>query len=344
MKKYIISVKANNEKKDKILSELKSLLYKLEKGKYTGELDSSSVLKIVESLKSDTNDFENAIGTGKENINKLYEVTLNQIKELKSQAEQNYLNRFESAADELSYILSNWRAVLDGDVDSYDNDEADKKAKLSYTRKKLDMRLEELKCIKLEFSANAKRLEKEIGQLEKDSSELDKIMLNEDNERKINELYRKISATKSKIDMLNVRRSNYSGCFNTLDIVAANAEEIIVASDYSGEELGKAKALLNIDKLKNMIAEPEKAISILKRMELDIKAISDKTIVMDTKVLCLNTETAVVSEDALKYKEELMKKKRMKEQVATDTKDLEATVKPIEEDKEVIAVTSMEEI
>ena len=162
-------------------------------------------------------------------------------------------------------------------------------------------------------------------------------MLNEDNERLINDLYRKISALKSKLDMLNVRRSNYSACFNILDIIYANASEILTASQFSMEEASKAKVLLNIGKLKAVVNEPDKAIAILKVMDKDIKAISEKVMSMDEKVFGLDTKQTSVTDSALAYKEELMRKKREKEFNGENLDELErgkvASTKKVGEDK-----------
>ena len=188
-----------------------------------------------------------------------------------------------------------------------------KKAKVTRSRKKLDNRLNELDEIKESFSVNAKRLDKDISAEEKDLAEMEEQMLSEENERKINEIYRRIKATKSKIDMLSVRRSNYSACHNLLDMIYANAKEILNATDFAAEEIAKAKVLLNIGKLKQVVSDPDKAIAILKRMDKDVKEIATKTTVIDEKVFDFDKGNAVVNEDALKYKEELMRKKREKE-------------------------------
>ena len=92
-------------------------------------------------------------------------------------------------------------------------------------------------------------------EVERDLAELESKMIAEDNERVINELFRKISALKSKLDMLNVRRSNYSACFGVLDIIYANASEILAAGQFSMEETAKAKVLLNLGKLLLHIGE-----------------------------------------------------------------------------------------
>ena len=130
---------------------------------------------------------------------------------------------------------------------------------------------------------------------------------------KTNDLYRQIKAVKSKIDMLNIRHGNYSACFNLLDMIYANAREILQATDFASEEIAKAKVLLNIEKLKKVVVEPDKAIAILKRMDAGIKEIAGRTASMDGKVFGLDSGGAVVSEDALAYKEELMRKQREKE-------------------------------
>ena len=138
-------------------------------------------------------------------------------------------------------------------------------------------------------------------------------MLNEDNERRINEIFKKISALKSKLDSLIVRKSNYTTCFNLLDMIYVNAAEIVEASDYVGEEIGKAKAFLNIAKLKKVLSEPDKALTVLKRMPKDIQEVYDRTKAIDIKLGEMPTTSTVVNEAALAYKEELMRKKREKE-------------------------------
>ena len=197
--------------------------------------------------------------------------------------------------------------------------------------------MDELNSIKNNFQEQEKRLENEIKGLEKDLSELDEKMLNEDNERLINDLYRKISALKSKLDMLYVRRSNYSACFNILDIIYANSNEILAASQFDIEEASKAKALLNIGKLKAVVNEPDKAIAILKVMDKDIKAISEKVKGIDAKVFDLDTKHTSVNNNALAYKEELMRKKREKEFNSENLSELEQRERPVvntvEEDK-----------
>ena len=311
MKRYTPSVKNNNELKQEVVNELKALVYRLEKGRH-GALDGDSVADVLSELKEQMSALENCIGTGEENIGVHAKDALAQLKTLKKETDGSVTHRFEEAAEELGYTLGLWKDVLDGST-VLETEEEIKAARVSRSRKKLDLRLAELEQIKASFTENAKRLEKEIAGLEKDLAEYEAAMLKEDNERRINDLYRQIKAVKSKIDMLNIRHGNYSACFNLLDMIYANAREILQATDFASEEIAKAKVLLNIDKLKKVVVEPDKAIAILKRMDADIKEIAGRTASMDGKVFGLDSGGAAVSEDALAYKEELMRKQREKE-------------------------------
>lgn len=311
MKKYSPSVKNNNELKQKVVNELKALVYRLEKGRH-GALDGDSVADVLSELKEQMSALENCIGTGEENIGVLAKDALAQLKTLKKETDGSVTHRFEEAAEELGYTLGLWKDVLDGST-VLETEEEIRAARVSRSRKKLDLRLAELEQIKASFTGNAKRLEKEIAGLEKDLAEYEAAMLKEENERRINDLYRQIKAVKSKIDMLNIRHGNYSACFNLLDMIYANAREILQATDFASEEIAKAKVLLNIDKLKKVVVEPDKAIAILKRMDADIKELAGRTASMDGKVFGLDSGGAAVSEDALAYKEELMRKQREKE-------------------------------
>ena len=311
MKRYTPSVKNNNELKQEVVNELKALVYRLEKGRH-GALDGDSVADVLSELKEQTSALENCIGTGEENIGVLAKDALAQLKTLKKETDGSVTHRFEEAAEELGYTLGLWKDVLDGST-VLETEEEIKAARVSRSRKKLDFRLAALEQIKASFTENAERLEKEIAGLEKDLAEYDAAMLKEDNERRINDLYRQVKAVRSKIDMLNIRHGNYSACFNLLDMIYANAREILQATDFASEEIAKAKVLLNIDKLKKVVVEPDKAIAILKRMDADIKEIAGRTASMDGKVFGLDSGGAAVSEDALAYKEELMRKQREKE-------------------------------
>lgn len=311
-KRYVPSIKNNNQLKEKVVNEINSFIYRLERGRLSTEADQDEILRIIDELKADVETLGNTVGTGEENIGVLADTILELLKELKKSSEQDMLHRIQDVADDLDFNINLWRDVLNG-VTTVPTEEEVKAAKISHARKKLNAKLAELAEIKESFTANARRIEKDIIGFEKDLEELDAAILKEDNERKINELYKKISALKSKIDSLTVRKSNYTTCYSLLDLIYVNAAEIVEASDYAGEEIGKAKVLLNIGRLKKVLSEPDKAMLILQRMQADIKEICDRTKTVDAKISELSTSSTVVSQDALAYKAELMRKKREKE-------------------------------
>ena len=329
-KKYIPSVKNNNIKRDEVLNELKAFIYKLEKGKYHSGLDGERVAAVTERLKELADELASSIGTGEENIGLLAEDGLKQLKVLRQEADDSVTHRFEEAAEELGYTLGLWKDVLDGST-VLETEEEVKMARVNRSRKKLNARLAELEEVKNSFTQNDRRLEGEIAGLEKDLAEYEGAMLREENERKINDLYRQIKAVKSKADMLTVRHNNYSACYNLLDMIYANAREILQATDYAAEEIAKAKVLLDVEKLKKVVVEPDKAIAILKRMDADIKQISAKTSALDSKVFGLDSGSAEVNQSALAYKEELMRKQREKQNLEAAEKAGNITEKKTED-------------
>ena len=310
-KKYTPSIKNNNVLRDKVSGELLSLIYRLEHGKYASEADGESIARIVEELKIDAEALSHAVGTGEENVEHVAEKILALIKDLKKQADQNMLHRIEESASDLDFYVGLWKDALDGATVITD-DESSNAAKISFSRRRLNAKLSELAEIKESFVQNTRRIEKEIAGFEKDMAELDEAILNEDNERKINELYKNISAINVKVDSLTVRKDNYSTCFNLLDMIYVNAGEIVAASDFAGEEISKAKVLLNIGKLRKVLSEPDKAIGILKRMQADIQEVCERTRRMDEKISSVSTGSTVIGQNAMAYKEELMRKKREK--------------------------------
>ena len=322
-KKYTPSIKANNQLRDKVANEVKAFIYRLERGKYESGADQDTMRGVIENLKNDVDTLSNTVGTGEENLEALSNNILSILKDLKKVSEQDMVHRIQEVADDLDFHVNMWKDVLDGTT-VMPTEEETKAAKLSYTRRKLNARLSELAEIRESFTTNARRIEREISGFEKDLAEMDAAILKEDNERKINELYKKIAAAKSKVDSLAVRKSNYSTCFNLLDMIYVNAAEIVQASDLAGEEIGKAKALLNMGKLKKVMSEPDKAMVVLKRMKKDIDEIYEKTRLMDEKIAEITTESTVVGGDAMAYKEELMRKKREKEMHANSELELDA--------------------
>ncbi|MBE6607542.1 MAG: hypothetical protein E7633_03175 [Ruminococcaceae bacterium] len=319
-KKYTPSIKANNALKQDVTDELKSIIYRLEKGKYDSSLEKDTVEIVTSKLKKASDALENAICTGEEKIDGIANEAKAQLKTLKEQVTQTTTNnRFESAADDLEYTIEFWTDVIDGIV----TPEEGEAHKVSRTRRKLNERLDELKGIKSDFITNEKRVENELVKLEKDLEEYDNAMVEEENERKINDLYRKTEATRSKINTLTVRQSNYSACYNLLDTIYVNAKEIVEASDFAVEEIAKAKVLLNMEKLKKVAVEPDKAILILKHMDSDTQKIANKVKEIDSKVFGLNNGASNVNQEALKYKEELMRKKLEKESLKKINSSLE---------------------
>ena len=311
-KKYSPSIEKNNQLKEKVVNEINAFIYRLERGRFASEADQDVLVHVIEDLKADTELLNHTVGTGEENVESLAKNVLALLKDLKKITAQDMIHRIQDVTDELDFHVNLWRDVLDG-VSIVPAEEEVGAVKVSYIRRKLNARLSQLNDIKESFVANSRRLEREIGGYEKDLAELDAVILDEDNERKINEIYKKISALKTKLDSLIVRKSSYMTCFNLLDMIYVNAAEIVEASDLASEEIGKAKALLNIGKLKKVLSEPDKAVAILKRMQADIKEVCDKTQRLDSKLVEMDTTNTTVSEDALAYKAELMRKKREKE-------------------------------
>ena len=328
--KYIPSVKNNNAKREEFLNEFKAFIYKLEKGKYHPGLDGERVAAVTERLNELADELASSIGTGEENIGLLAEDGLKQLKTLRKEADDSVTHRFEEAAEELGYTLGLWKDVLDGDA-VLETPEDITMAKVSRSRKKLNARLAELEEVKKSFTQNDRRLESEIAELEKDLAEYEGAMLREENERKINDLYRQIKAVKSKADMLTVRHNNYSACYNLLDVIYANAREILQATDYAAEEIAKAKVFLDVEKLKKVVVDPDRAIAVLKRMDDDIKQISAKTSALDSRVFGLDSGSAEVNQSALAYKEELMRKQREKQNLEAAEKAGNITEKKTED-------------
>ena len=243
--------------------------------------------------------------------------------------EQPLSIKMENSIDDLLFTVNMFKEVFNGNLTDIDNENS-KEVKLGWSKKRLNSKLKELRDIKQEYVVNEKRLENEIVTIEKELAELEEKMINEDNERILNELYRRISSAKSKIDSLNIRRSNYSVCFNLLDMIELNISEIIQAGKYTTSELNKAKGMLNMGRLRETAVNPEKALPILKLIQDDVNKIHEKVSSVDEKVFGNVINQTTITSDAMKYKEELLKKRREKEILNINNNELglEQNTKP----------------
>ncbi len=325
MKKYSPSIKANNMLKEKAVAEVNGILYRFEHGKYSADIEQRNISSVLEDLRLDVEMLEHSVGTGEEKVDVVAENIMRLAKELRKQSDAEAIHRIAEAADELDFYVNLWRDVLDGANISAD-DQNFAKAKVSFSRRRLNARLSDLAQVRETFQSNIRRLEKEIVGFEKDLSEFDAAILNEDNERKLNDLFRKVTALKTKTEALSARKSNYAACHDLLDIIYVNAAEIVNASDLAGEEIGKAKALLNINKLKKVLTEPDKALAILKRMQKDLNEICERTKRIDEKMAATTAGGLSVEGDALAYKEELLRKKRDKERMAENVSSINSGI------------------
>lgn len=322
MFKYHPSVVKNNQIKEDFLKSAKALIYKVERGKINPNLSKDEIKEIFDNLKTKIDKFENTLGTGKENILLISNEANKTLKELNKKINQELISQVEDNVDELIYCIDTWKDVNEGSLELSKEDLTI--SKISWTRKKLLARLEELETFKQEFASNNSRLEKDIVGLEKNINELHTMMIKEQsNERRIEEIYRKIKTSKSKLDSLNIRKSNYNACFDLLDLIHANGKEIISASEYSSVDLAKAKSYLNLNKIKAVFNDPNKTLSVLKTMERDISEMANRTKLIDTKIRGVDSGSTTISAEALAYKEELMRKEREKESLKSLDEDVE---------------------
>ena len=311
MKKYNSTISNNNNLKEEVVTEVNALIYKVSKGRYNKSLNEETMNNLVETLKEDLNDFENAVGTGKENIEKVYKDTKTALDKLKNEIDNPLTTKVENAFNELTFSLNMWKDVVNGEVVDIEAQDM-KKAKLSWSKRRLMQKLQELKSIKQAYATNERRLENDIKDIEKELAELEDKMVEEENERLINELFRRVQSTKSKVNDLNTRRKNYSICFDLMDRIDLNIEELINAGEYATEELNKAKGLLNLNKLKETEINPERAVTILKIFQDEMEEINKRIKAIETKVFGQVDGETTVTSDAMAYKEELLRKRREK--------------------------------
>ena len=304
-----VSISKNNAYKKEFLASLEVVLHNIERGRFNPNLDRKRLANVYKSLSDAYEDLDAALGTGKEMLSFYVDNANKALKQLKLKLNQELISEVEQAETFVTLAVHMWISVLGGEnvID------ADEMNPVNKARRKLNERIDELNLIISDFAKNNSRLEAEIKKLTEASDELDEKIIDEVNERRVNDLYRQLTANKRKITTLDARRSSYSACYNLLDLIKVNALEIVNASDYSEVDLSKAKAYLDINKLREVLSEPEKALNILKMMNKELDAIVNKTKAIDEKINSMHGASSEVSKEALAYKEELIAKRKAKE-------------------------------
>lgn len=127
MKKYTPSVKNNNAVKEELCSEMKGLLYRIEKGKYDRRLDRDGVRDVYDTLKLSYENLENLIFTGEEDLALVSERVMGSLTALRKALDGELLSRVTEAADDLQYYLDSFTSIANGEIDALD--EAEIKAK-----------------------------------------------------------------------------------------------------------------------------------------------------------------------------------------------------------------------
>lgn len=321
--KYKPSVKANNAMRDEVARKLQGVIFDIDKERYNKDLNKESVQKARQKLYDLLKNFEEIVGTGDENVECFYNTALVQIDDVKDQMKSYLSGRLIQSVDDLDYTIDKWSSVLYGDVDASIAGEELQKRETSSVRRKLEEKLSELKDVQSEYLSNEKRLEAEMQNLERDIDELNDAIIDEKNDRKLNNLVSKVKAVKVKLNALNNTYRNYSFCSDLLDMIASLVGEKIVASEFSVSELNKAKAYLKVDDLKKVIAEPERAVTTLKKMEEDLKAMVPKIEANEQKISGFGEVNDSATSEAVAYQQELIAKRNAQKAAQSSITDLE---------------------
>ena len=254
----------NIEYQDNLKNKLNYIIFDIQNNKYLGSLSKDTIDKVLSIVIEALSKIESLVFTGKENIKLEYENIDKAITELKNQLNNDSNNKALLKANDLLALSEKLKLISDGNLScDIDNNKkegfgVEKKRKLVYEK------LTELYSIKNMILEYSKKLENDIQIDEKEKSELEDIMIEEDNERILNELDRKISSIESIIESKNINRSNYSACYELLNNIYSRLKSIVeYESNLSLNSLDRANALLNINALKSVLDSPDKALSIL---------------------------------------------------------------------------------
>lgn len=311
--------------KENLLQEINSVLYKLEKGKFNKGLNEDIVKPILKETRKAYEKLANSIGTGEEDLTYGSQKVKTALDNLVKASQNNLDGRFEESALDLIEDIEEI-VDLENGIISEISSESDSESK---KQKTFNRKLLEVEKFGQEFLKNKNRVEDEITNFERDKKELDRKLLEEQNSRLKNNIFREIKATMNKIDTLQVKSAEYSSCYNLLDSIKIYAKELIELGDLSSVEIDKAKIILNINRIRFVLDNPKKLQSLLKVIELDLKKSQEKIKTRDTQVNEMFSVDKESFDEMNEYQNQLIKQNSDKEEISRDTLDLEDYLKTI---------------
>ena len=322
----------NTKYKDDLNKKLNYIIYAIENNKYLGNISNDTINKVLSIIKESLSKVESLVFTGTENIKVVYDDLDKAITELKNQLNNDSNNTLLIKANDILTLSEKIKLIADGELAS---DIDNKKEGFGFEKKRriVNDKLNELYSIKNNILEYSKKLENDIQIEEKEKAELEDKMIEEDNERILNELDRKISSIESIIESKNINRSNYSACYELLNNIYSRLKSIVeYESNLSLDSLDKANALLNINALKSVLDNPDKVLTILKKMNVDSEKISENIKKIDDKIYeNINSNKTNITESAQRRKALLLKKKREKEYSNIDLSEIKNEI--IKEEK-----------
>ena len=263
--------------KDGLLKDINIVLHNLEKGKFSSQLDTAEVKRIVSEIRVEYSRLENSIGDGKCDISNGCAKIKRDLSGLMKAASGNLIGRFRTCSDELICDISEIVDLENGTIDRIEKEEDNSTKQQKLMKRKLD----ELNEIQIEFKKNCARVEQDIRSIERDKDELDEKLLSETNVRIKKATFNQIQATIKKIDILNVKQSQYSACESLLDEIKTYANELVMSGGLSSSELDKAKIVLNIGRLRDVLDDPAKLQPLLKIIDNDLKTAIKNTVTVE---------------------------------------------------------------
>ena len=332
MAKYSPSIKNNNDLRDKAVNEINAFIYLVDNKRINSQVKPDELISAIKGLKDSVRDLENAYGTGKEDIGLIYERIHGLLTKLQKSAQTDNMHRISPIINDINNNVNEWKDVLDGRIMPTHNIAGTKKDKRKRAVRKLDKKLAELADVIGLYDAFISDSDNEINMLKKDQAIYEDQLIEAEDELLINDIARKLDGVDYSIATKSVRKDSYSECRELLSKVYENANQYIMESAVSKEQLNKARAFLDVKKLKSVLTEPQRAVSVIKQMSKDVESISRGSSTIKTARAAATasaqnaanasqhrpyttTESTTLSADpaALARKEALMQKRRASE-------------------------------
>jgi hypothetical protein len=266
------TIKLSNGKiKEDLDKYVKNKLYIIQKGDFNKNLDENEVKKMVSLIIDKSEELKYSIGTGKEDINTGIEQIKKCIEDFLICSKEHLMSGFKDSFNEL---IAKFNVIIDLEKGVISDIVGDEK-EFNKKQKNFNSKINELDKISLSLVENKNGIETKISKFEREMEELKHKIVNESNMRIKQSFFDDFKALKNEVSKFTVYSDAYSSSIKLIKSIKNFSTKKDINS-LTERELAEINSRLEIDKIKEVVNQPEMLRSLLSYMEDKFKETKEK--------------------------------------------------------------------